>query len=74
MSGTFKISSSFETTCCQELANDFSALQQFYLAIEDGQEHLQGMWDTVTMSWLCAFSRHLIGLKAKNSYLYLVDL
>ena len=57
----------FEATCCQGLANDFSALQQLYLAIKDGPEDIKGTWDTVSklqaVVVVCKVSSHSIASK-----------
>ena len=46
--GILYIRSPILTSCCQNLANDCSALQQLYLAIKDGPEHIQMIWDTLS--------------------------
>ena len=81
MSGIFQIPSPIHTTCCQKLANDFSALPQLHLAIKDGPGHIQKMLDTLSKPQVCpghlqifeAFD-WLKGYKIAFSYLHLVDL
>ena len=41
MSGIFQILSTFQTICCQKLADDSSALPQLCLAMKDGPEHIR---------------------------------
>ena len=53
MSGIFQIPSSFETTRCQKLPNDFPALPQLHLAIKDGPGHIQKIWDTLSKLQVC---------------------
>ena len=81
MSGIFQIPSPIESTYCQKLANDFSALPQLYLAIKDGPGHMQRIWETC--SKLQVRPGHvqtfepcdwLEGYKIAFSYLHLVDL
>ena len=80
VSGIFQISFSFESTCCQKLAIDFSALPQLYLAIKDGPEHIRKIWDTLSKLQVCLGHVQVFepfdwlkGYKIAVSYLYLVD-
>ena len=80
VSGIFQIPSPFETTCCQKLANDFSALPQLCLAIKDGPEHIRRFWDTLSKLQVSRGRVQIFepfdwfkGYKIAFSYLYLVD-
>ena len=81
VSGIFQIPSPFETTCSQNLANDFFALPWLYLAIADGPGHIRKIWDTLSKLQVCPGHVQIFepfdwlrGYKIAFSHLYLVDL